>query len=657
MKIIHRLFYFILSILLSLNAASQKLGNIPMDLLQQKNHPTVPDAIAAHINQSAEVKFFFDDVKGLIMDTYYYYQIKIYKEEGEKYGDLELPIRISQGNEEKIRNLKAVVSNLENGEVVKTTLEKKDIFVEEVHNYLKLKKVAIPNVKPGAVIEIKYQKESPFYYTIPKWYFQDYIPTEYSKLKINAPKFINYTPITSGFVDVDISQKELSINGLPHQQYIFEARQTQPIVKDEFVLHENDYRSGIKYEIHSIELPGRPTENYSKSWNDIAENLYYDESFGKVLIKNYKDLEPIINQAKLLEEKERISFLYDYVKEDFTWNKYYSYRTTKGFKSLINNKSGSSGDLNLLLIHLLQKSGINANPLLVKLRHRGLLNVAFPSVTEINHVIAHLSTSEGDILLDSRIDLIPIGQLMTSSININGVLIKEKTAEIYMINNPNNNKSQTIYQLDYNEEENILEGIEQQRLSDFAGTIYRAQDANYDAEEEEEKEKEEENEEEQKEDIHLNNQFTLIENKNLDDINKSAIVKSDAKIVTSCKKIGSKLFIKATLHFGHEENKFKAEKRNYPVFFSSTIDEKNIAIINIPDGYQLESAPKKILAALPNNQGNFSYEVKFADQKLSIYHTYKINQDMISPEDYLALKELSDIMFKITKENIVLTKE
>ena len=141
----------------------------------------------------------------------------------------------------------------------------------------------------------------------------------------------------------------------------------------------------MKYEISEVEWNNGRLNEYSSSWNQIATTLYEDKNFGLDLKKKLKSLDLQVINAKKLEGKDQVKFLYDFVRENFTWNREYGVYTDN-IKKAVEVRKGNIAEINLILCNLLQKAEINAVPALIKSRGRGLQDPDFPGPVSYTHL-------------------------------------------------------------------------------------------------------------------------------------------------------------------------------------------------------------------------------------------------------------------------------
>ena len=111
--------------------------------------------------------------------------------------------------------------------------------------------------------------------------------------------------------------------------------------------------------------------------------------------------------------------------------------------------------------------------LLRKTRGDGVLNAAFPSLTEVNYVIAFVNIGENEYLMDATSKNVKLGLLPSRAVNISGIIVKRDAGEVMEFINPNVSKviSNTNYVLDTEKLE--LVGSGQQKFMGQAAVLYR----------------------------------------------------------------------------------------------------------------------------------------------------------------------------------------
>ncbi len=164
----------------SLFAQKQELGKVTIDELQEKKHPLDTSAVAAILFKIGEVNFEFSPENGFTMVTKVKTKIKIYKKEGYDWANQAVRYYIAGNSKESVNFKNAVTYNLVDGKIEKTKLKSDGEFKEAINKFWSRKKITMPNVKEGSIIEYEYELISNQIGTIDRWDFQSSIPVNYS---------------------------------------------------------------------------------------------------------------------------------------------------------------------------------------------------------------------------------------------------------------------------------------------------------------------------------------------------------------------------------------------------------------------------------------------------------------------------------------------
>ncbi|MCP3928447.1 MAG: DUF3857 and transglutaminase domain-containing protein [Bacteroidetes bacterium] len=633
---------------------SQKFGKIEADIIRQKAHPEYPEEAAAYLFHNCKASYLVTS-SDIFLQLEIHQRIKVYKQSGEKYSEFSIPLYKTISSRERFSGLKAVVFNDENGNIVETKFQNKNLFDENSTENLTTKKFALPNVKEGSVIEIKYKIISPFIYTIPRWYFQTDIPVDHSEYSVLIPSYLTFTPVPTGFIPIEKS--ESIVGATKETRYTFTAKNIKPFKEDKYVLNEKDYISSLKYELYSVHFKGQTPKYYSKNWNEISKTLMNDKKFGEQIRKKIKEVEPVIEACAGMEKHEKIKHIYDYIINNFSWNETYGKYTENGLKNLLKEKSGNVGDINLLLLNMLQKAGIDAKPLLTKSRFNGLLNTIFPTLTELNYLMAYIPKDNGYMVLDATSKYYPVGQLPLVAINMFGLLIEGESGKVVEMNNPNIYTSQTLMNYVLDADNDRLQGSGATRLRQYGATRMRIKADEKEDENDQDIEISFDEKNETEDDNELDDIINILEASNVDDIYKPVTIKYEKTLYRGINKIGNQIFLNATLDFGLKENPFLEESREFPIFYNSLTNYSHNVNIDIPENYTLSSIPEPIKFVLPDDKASFSYIVSFQLNKISIIYKLKINESNFLPEEYPSLKHFYDLIIEKQNEKIVLKEQ
>lgn len=663
---------FVLLLLVSfskINAQNFELGKVSIEELQEKVHPTDTAAVAAILFEKGDVDFEYNQDEGFIMVTQVKTRIKIYKKEGYDWANKKVSYYIGGSSKENISFSDAITYNLVNGKIEKTKLKSDGEFDEKVNRYWGQKKIAMPNVKEGSVIEYRYKIRSGRFGELTEWSFQSSIPVNYSEFKTFIPEYFVYKPNMKGFISpkISVEKKNKSIsysyrekiqpggtfNASSSQEKLeFEetkttySAQNMPAMKDEaYVNNIGNYTTSVSHELSIIRYPNQPFRTFSTDWNAVVKTIYDYEDFGPELNKTgyfEEDLKGVI--AGLNTSEERISAILNYVKATVKWNDYTGYSCNDGVKTAYKNKTGNIAEINLMLTAMLRHAGLTANPVLVSTRSNGI--ALFPNRGAFNYVIAAVETSNGLVLLDASDKFSTPNVLPFRALNWIGRLIRKDgtSQEVDLMPKVASNDAVTMnYAIDENGK---VSGKLRRQRTDHNAMIFRK------------------NIEDEKEETYLeklendNNKIEVIEysRANEKDVKMPVVETFSYTGSDLCEIIGGKIYVNPLLFYTQEANPFKQENREYPVDYGFPFMDKYAVNIQIPEGYKVEVLPASSVLAMEDNLGNFKFMTSQNGNTIQLSAMVQMNSAIISSEYYPTLKEFYQKMIDKQNEKIILTK-
>ena len=647
---------------------NHELGKVTIDELKEKRCPIDTSAVAAVLFDIGKTSFGYDE-SGFYSLTEVQTKIKIYKKEGFHFANQSIGYYIGSDPIEKVTFSKAITYNLKGNEIEKSKLKSDGEFTEKISKYRSIEKIAFPNVKEGSIIEFKYEIKSSYFSSFRDWTFQASIPTIYSEYKTSIPEYYFYNPLIKGslapkiiddagknsFTYFDRDRNE-SINlrttlNTSQTLEFMEKRRTYvlenvPALKDEsYVNNIENYTSTVVHELSGIQFPGEGYRAIATTWESVTKNIYDNADFGNELNKDSyfdDDLKTIINGVS--SNDERMMRIFEFVKSRMNWNEYRRVYCEEGVKTAYKNRTGNSAEINLILVAMLRKAGVNANPVLVSTRDNGIS--IFPSRTAYNYVIAGVETNGQMVLLDatsknSQPNILPIRDL-----NWFGRLIKKDgtSAEINLM--PKSNSKDVVNIMATISQQGEIKGKIREQYFDYNAFVYRD---NYNSISKdsyiERLEKRHQGLEIEEYDVQNNNDLSLpiVENYSFTSTNSVEV-------------IGDKMYVSPLLFFASTENPFKQEKREYPVDFVYPNQNKYTVSLTIPEGYVVETLPQSKAVAMEGNLGSFKYVISNSGSQIQLIYNQETNQAIIGPESYEGLKTYYKEIVNKQTEKIVLKK-
>jgi hypothetical protein len=662
----------ILFVIIFSNASAQKfeLGKVSIAELQEKVHPKDTSAVAAILFEKGKVSFEFDPNVGFLMITEVKTRIKIYKKEGYEWANKEVSYYGDSNASEKVSFADANTYNLVDGKIVKTKLKSDGEFVEKINKYWSRKKIAMPNVKEGSVLEFEYMVRSPRYGSLSDWSFQNGIPVNYSEYNTYIPEYFTYNSSQKGFFSpkITVEKKSNSIvlvnkeriqSGWgvsktnftsdkidyteTHSTYLSE---NLPAMKEEaYVNNMDNYTSSISHELSMTKFPNSLVQHYSTDWESVAKTIYEYEDFGPELNKTdyfEDDINKLI--TGLNTRNEKIAAIFNFVKTGVKWNQNGGYSCDDGVRTAYKNKTGNAAEINLMLTAMLRHAELTANPVLVSTRSNGI--ALFPSRNAFNYVIAAVETPEGMILLDATEKYSVPNVLPLRDLNWFGRLIRKDGTSTEVDLMPKILSKEAVNILVNLNNDGSVEGKLRVQLSDHAALEFRKENLAT------------------SKDSYLEKLETSSDNIEIDDyvrendldLLKPIVESYSFKDNKSVEIINDKIYISPLLFLTIKENPFKQETREYPIDFGYPQQDKFNINIKIPEGFVVETLPKAINITTGDNIGTFKYIIANSQNSIQIAITKDINSAIVPADFYGVLKDFYQQMIDKQNEKIVLRK-
>ena len=641
-----------------------KFGTVPESLLQMTVYEKDTSANAIVVYEDCDIYYDWSISKNDFQRvTDYVVRLKVLRQAGVDYV-ANNSIAFIQGSisdaTEQITGFQAFTYNLENGKVVKTKLEKQYVNIENVTQYYKRQKFAMPAVKVGSVVEYKYTLSSPFYSNSLYYKFQRSIPVLFSKFAITIPEYFIFNKETKGYETIKTEpSKKVNLNfntqganlqciGETTTAYVSDLK---ALKNEDYVWNINDFLTGIKFELMRVSINtgmGRPYyKDYSQTWNAVAKILGESEMFGaelkkKNLLKN--EATEIRNSGK--SEEEKIVAVLNLVRQKIKWNKESSLSIDNVSKALKEGK-GSSGEVNAALLIALQNAGFEAFPVVMSLRSAGRLPMTYPSINNLNYFVVRVATASKIIYLDATHDYCGINILPVNCLVEKAIVLYNDNFEWVDLTTIGNNAEQTNLIVNFNED-GFLSG---QMTKFYIGECAFSFKDNY-------KEAKDENEFVQKKETKQN---TVISNYKIDEKNDVKLSFTEHyDFISNEIQLGDYDYIsfEPLLFEAMKTNPFKVETRDLPVEFNYPQSEKINVNINIPQGYIVEEIPQSAIYKYGDNKEiEFSFIAKQSEIGVQVSYRLDINISIIPATDYTALRDFMSKVFAKCQEVVILKKE
>jgi len=371
----------------------------------------------------------------------YHVKIKIFDSKAFDKGHIEIPFYIQDnGTYEEIRtsSVQGITYYREtNGAMHSVDLNADSISIIKKNKHWSAVKFNMPNISNGCIIEYKYRFESPFLDKFKTWKFQSDIPKIYSEYEVHIPSVFGYNislrgPLKLTKDTVYVEKNCFESTNLKSDCHVEDYRiDNIPAFKTEpYLSSPENYLSGLHFQVTSttqlnnfVNLNQAFQKDVAEDWTEADKSLKYNDNFGTQLHKSvFKDKMATILSGKT-DDLEKANAIYSFIQHNITFDGENSIYADYGIKKALDKHTGNAADVNLALTNALKEAGITADAVIISTRDNGLVNNAYPALTEFNYVITVTMINNKVYLLDATDPLLPFGMLPLRDLNYRGRVI------------------------------------------------------------------------------------------------------------------------------------------------------------------------------------------------------------------------------------------
>ena len=657
---------FFLSLLFSLSIFGQdrnpaKFGKISAADLKTKSyniHNNASAVVIADIGSSQVV----GNLRGWFsIEFKHFKRIHILKKGAYDLANVEILLYTDGTGEEQLKDLKAHTYNLENGKLIESKVDlKSSVYRSVVDKNHSLRKFVFPAVKEGSIIEYEYTISSDFIFNLQPWKFQGSHPVLWSEYNISIPEFLYYVFFQQGDFKKTQTARQANFR-------VTDTRTAGRSTTEPFIATVNDYRMVMRnvpamklerftssLENHIAKIEFQLAEYRSPltfqtimgDWTDVTETLLNDENFGGQLRKDNSwlndEIKIALQGAKTDEEKARNIF--KYAQKNLNCTNHNRLYTDQPLKNVLKNKSGNEAEINLLLVAMLRKAGLKADPLLLSTKSHGYAYSNYPIIDRFNYVVCRAMINDKPVYLDASRPNLGFGRLDWDCYNGHARVINEEATPVDLLSDSlietkttslvlgieNGSKILgTVQQMTgYYESLSIRDIISENGFKQFVEEITNDKPADVEIED-----------------------FRVDYLPDLDDpvqISYNLELKLEKKDI---------IYVDPMFGEGFTENPFTAIHRIYPVEMPYTLDETFIARIEVPKEYRVDELPKPARMNLDvEGKSFFEYLIQNSGGVILLRTRVKVHRSYFLPEEYKMLRDFFSVVVNKQNEKIVLRK-
>lgn len=621
-----------------------KIGREELDLVTYAPDKTAEAVVLYDIGMS----YFVDSENSFDVIYERATRIKILTDAGLKWAEIEIPYYQEGGIYERVEEFVAYTYNTAGGNLVETPFNLANSKDEKINEFWYVKKIALPDVKKGSVIEYKYKISSQYKFNLRDWDFQWRIPVVYSEYMVKMIPFYEYSWLLQG-ASRFASQKSWEDKGVDRRfgtiqykdmvhQYVMK---NLPAFNDEeYITSINDYIIKLDFQLSKVTQPNGTTINVITTWPDLIKDLLKNEDFGRYAAKA-ENLTSKLFSKDQFEGKtpsEKFEMVMNFVKRNIVWNKNNGRYATKSPSDVLKDKFGNSADINLLAAGLLNGSGVEAYPVLISTRQNGKIRDIYPFVQFFDYVLILASVDGKYVVTDATEVLSSNYRIPARCINDRGLIIKKEGVD--WVNLQANRPTEL-------QERIVISSVENNQIAEVSLSAVE-----YDA-------------------YYLRCTYGEDKKKIIEKIAGDGIQIVDSSIVVEnqdrvkepyylkykisfpSERINGKIYISPFLNETISDNPLKQNTRAYPVDMIYPSKRSYHSIINIPDGYKVDFLPSGF--NIKNESFELNYSVVHDEKVIGVSFDYYFRKPVYLQYDYAEIKSYFNEIIKKGHEKIVLS--
>ena len=591
-------------------------------------------------------------------------RIHILNKSSYELADVQIPLYTNGHSEEELQGLKAYTYNLENGKVVETKLDKSGVFQDKLSKNQLVKKFTFPAIKEGSIIEYEYTIHSDFIFNLQPWEFQGSYPRLWSEYNVSIPEFFYYVFLSQGSqydllrTTKDKVERFRVVDGGgagASETYSFEAGVTThrmvmkniPALKEEsFTSTLDNHIAKIDFQLASYRQPLQPRDIMG-NWTDVTRELLKDEDFGLQLSRDNgwlsDELKIAMNGAST--DLDKAKNIYQYLQNNFTCTNYGRLYTDQPLKNILKDKKGSEAEINLLLVAMLRKAGLPADPLMLSTKSHGYALPVYPIMDKFNYVVCRTTIGGKTFYLDASRPRLGFGRLTWECYNGHARVINPEATSLEFSSDSLNEKKTTSLML-FSDEKGEISGRMQQVPGFYESYSLRSRIKDKGAEE---------LFKDIKKDFGIDADISNTHIDSLEKYDQSLQLNYDVKLNLEKDDI---IYLNPMFGEGYKENPFKSATRTYPVEMPYAFDEVFVLSTDVPAGYEVDELPKSIKVNFDEEgKSFFEYIISHSGGVISFRSRIKLTRSYYLPDEYEILREFFNLIVSKHSEQIVFKKK
>ncbi|HVX50586.1 MAG TPA: DUF3857 domain-containing protein [Chitinophagaceae bacterium] len=625
-------------------------GRIDKADLQLTECPFYKNAAAMNLLKTADTKISVDLYSGTPkVTTAYRVRIKIFDEKAFDKASIVIPYYESRST--KITDVEAVIFNIDDkGNAVAQKLTKDQIFKEKSKgkNASGSVRFTFPGLTRGSVIEYQYTRIDKNGIIIKPWFFQDELPCRYSKFNVDFPALIDIQThiVAAGAVERDSSEKVYAKTIYNEHIRSFTMRNIPPFKIEPMMTSLKDNLQRIEFAVLPQELFILGITNIKVNrWPTYNNMFLRSPYFGAQFTQQVPGTETFVDSiSHLADTVAKLESAYEYVKRNISWNGeqiFFSADINECWKE----KSGSSAEMNILLLNLLKKAGVTCYPVLISTRDNGHADQEFPSYTQFNGVDVLVVTHKAVYVLDATQKNLPFNITPLNVLNTPAFMVDRQLSQWINITDRRSLMNTELYLNAMMDSAGVMTGGG--RLV-FTG-VAKAEEIRQEQADKKDDSKEMVGNDQS--DLKIDSVTSL----HRDDDNDTLI--ENITFHNTVSATGDIYFVNPYLFTMFKKNPFKDTSRTSDIDFGCIQSYTTRLLLLVPENFSVEELPKSISIRMSDSSIVFTREIVSLNRQLMIRNSFIVNRPLFFSDEYNGIKSFFDKVYGLINEQILLKKK
>lgn len=575
-----------------------------------------------------------------------YKRIKVFSDDGKKYGDIELSYMPGYPIYGRITNIDARTIRPDGTIVPFTGKIYEKVVVKVGRQALKAKTFSLPDVQPGSIIEYRFTRhwsDAMLFNT--NWSVQHEIPVLRAKLTLKPydsngeyASFFTFLGLPAGKRPVKVENRfELELENIP------------PYVEESYAPPEQLLKAYVNFYYTSSRLAAAEfwkaePKNISKRIEDFLGKAGEAKAHAQRLAgadphataKNiYAYVQTFRNYSFELEKTEQ-----EMKKESIS--------NARNVNDVLKKSAGSRDDINRAFVAIARAAGLQADAVRVAPRDTFFFSEKLADAEQMNGEIAVVKIGESLLYLDPGTPHAPFGTLSWEKTNVPGIRVSKGTEPLWVMTPQSTPESATTKRTaDLTIDGETLTG---KVVVTYTGQSALARRLRVLADDETERTKD--FEDEAKRWFADGASVKLASLTGAAKFDEALVATYDVTLPNLVSAAGSRTVVPMSVFAANRKNPFAPTTRTHPIYYHYPHTEEDEVTLRLPETLKVSAVPP----ASKLNAGTFAYtsEVKADAQSVTLKRKMLVNVMLIEAKSYNPLRTFYSTVLTADQQPLVL---